>query len=673
MAKQTQHNSDLVTLTQPAALSGGGITVDRNAGIIGNVSLISIGPAKGHNFAITQATLKSVLEAFKASGNRKSRITHPERKFEADSIEVTVGRPKNARIEGDAIRADIHLAKFAENMPSLGNVRKWLMDVAEEDPRIIGMSIVARFEFKERVNQETGVRDLPEALCTYFHAADFVGDPAANSNGLLSGDGEMAKKTGTEGDDETTTSSNANTTLSSPPAATDAVLAERTRCTQIRNLEKAAREEFGLANFDVSRFINGGHSEEQVRAAMLSAFAEKNKPIHGLSGNIVAGEDSRESLGEAMSDAVCLSMGTALEKPHRRHTQFLNASLIDLARHYLRSMGVSPDGMGKAEVARLVLNRGEMARRGAGDIALSHSSGDFPNILADAAGKRMRRMYEEHPITWRRWAKKTTAPDFKEQKRLALSNAVTPPKVLEGAEYTYATVGESKEVFKLAKYGQLFGITWEAIVNDDLSAFMTITQRMVIAAATIEDDLAYAPLTGNQTMGEDNKTLFHADHSNMLSAVGTGGVDVTSLSAMRVKLARQLSLAPASDILGRHLNLQLAHILVPIERQTEAEVLAASLVDPSKSNDTKNPFHGINVVPEPRLSSNSTVKWYGAADHRFIDTIEVCFLQGHERPFIETEDEFKRDVRNYKVRHVVASRAIDHRGFVQHDGSAAPT
>ena len=47
----------------------------------------------------------------------------------------------------------------------------------------------------------------------------------------------------------------------------------------------------------------------------------------------------------------------------------------------------------------------------------------------------------------------------------------TPPIVYEGGEYGFANVGDSKETYFLVKHGQIVLLTWEAIVNDDMSAF----------------------------------------------------------------------------------------------------------------------------------------------------------------------------------------------------------
>lgn len=266
-------------------------------------------------------------------------------------------------------------------------------------------------------------------------------------------------------------------------------------------------------------------------------------------------------------------------------------------------------------------------------------------------------------MTWTRWARRTTAPNFKEVSRPILSAIPTPIKVGEGEEYSFASPGDSKEVYRLAKYGSTFAITWEALVNDELNSFYDITAKFGQAARRLEDDLAYVPITGNQVMTEDNVALFHANHNNL---VGSGGTPptVASLGVMRAKMARQKGLK------GEILKIQPASLLVPVELQTTAEQLVASLVDPSKNNAAANPdfIRNLDVVGEARLSENSTTAWYLAASNGSVDTVEMCFLEGNEQPYTEERDGFTIDAKEYKLRHVVAARAIDYRGLAKNVG-----
>ncbi|HQY89234.1 MAG TPA: Mu-like prophage major head subunit gpT family protein, partial [Tepidisphaeraceae bacterium] len=167
----------------------------------------------------------------------------------------------------------------------------------------------------------------------------------------------------------------------------------------------------------------------------------------------------------------------------------------------------------------------------------------------------------------------------------------------------------------------------------------------------------YAILTANAALS-DTVALFHdASHGNLTS--GTDAPTVATLGVNRAKMMKQTG--PG----GGYLNIKPATLIVPAELLTTAEQLVASLVDPSKSNDTMNPFRNLSVVGEARLSANSATRWYLAADPRVIDTVEVAFLSEQPAPLLEQEDAFRTDVTSFKVRHVVAAKALEYRGLLR--------
>ncbi|HDY6498146.1 TPA: Clp protease ClpP, partial [Pseudomonas aeruginosa] len=79
----------------------------------------------------------------------------------------------------------------------------------------------------------------------------------------------------------------------------------------------------------------------------------------------------------------------------------------------------------------------------------------------------------------------------------------------------------------LATYGELFSITRQAIINDDLQMLSDIPFKLGQAAKATIGDLVYAVLTGNPAMS-DGKALFHADHSNLL----TGAASALSIDSL---------------------------------------------------------------------------------------------------------------------------------------------
>jgi hypothetical protein len=288
-------------------------------------------------------------------------------------------------------------------------------------------------------------------------------------------------------------------------------------------------------------------------------------------------------------------------------------------------------------------------------LAFTHSSGDFPLLLANIAQKAMLKGYDEAEETFQLWTSKGTLPDFKPMQMVDIGSFPALRQVAEGGEYKYITIGERAETRVLATYGDIFKITRQAVINDDLDAFTRIPRKMGRAAVRTVGNLAYAVLTGNAPMA-DGKTLFHADHGNVLdpSALSTAAVD-----AMRVAMARQKDIGQTSG----SLNIRLAKLLVPISLQGTANVVRDSEFEVgagTKNNTVPNSVRGtFEVIADARLDDSSTSKWYGVADQAMHDVVTVDYLDGNEAPTMEQQQGWNVDGVEFKVRLDASAKALD--------------
>jgi len=112
-------------------------------------------------------------------------------------------------------------------------------------------------------------------------------------------------------------------------------------------------------------------------------------------------------------------------------------------------------------------------------------------------------------------------------------------------------------------------------------------------------------------------------------------------------------------------------LLVPAELQTFAESIVSSLVDPSKQNDAANPawVRGLTVVADPRLDEVSETAWYLFAAPSSVDGLVRAYLAGQERPYLEQNDEFIRDVMSLKCRLDFGVGVIDYRAAYKNPGA----
>ena len=263
--------------------------------------------------------------------------------------------------------------------------------------------------------------------------------------------------------------------------------------------------------------------------------------------------------------------------------------------------------------------------------------------------------------TFEAWARRVTLPDFRTITRVQLSGLIGNfDEVQEGGEYKNGTMSEAGESYKLAKYGKIIGITWEMIINDDLSAFTRIPQAFAAKSAQKQSDIVYSILTSNPTMG-DGSALFHvANHKNYTS---TG----TALSETSLDAAYQL-FRNQKSIEGDFLNLSPKTLVVGPKNELIAKKLTSTNYVPAKQSDISvAALTGLTVVVEPRITDYS---WFLIADPAMIDTVEYAFLDSEEELFTEQRDGFEVDGIQIKARMVFAAKAIDYRGIYKNAGAA---
>jgi hypothetical protein len=751
-----------ITLSQPRALAAAGVTVNRQTRVIANVAVMSIGEALGHGFELDRESLDTLVASFEANADRvRSRLSHPEMSIFGgrDSAEVTVGRPKNLRIDGDVVRGDMHLGAFAAKSPA-GDLLDFLLSIAEEDPGLIGISIVGAFDFERRFDGE-GRELTPVGRVRFLHAVDFVGDPAANRHGLLSsthsprrGEGLEADamneqlrafleskglkkgatdaqawalfhkltgadrasaeslKTGEapaaheEDDDEAPADAAGNGHLSAggapapqpqpqpaPAAATvdldhriqAALRADRQRRATLSQIAATV----GLTAAWVDQHFEACTTPDRARELAMEHLRTQEAPIAGISGHVrVTGDNNIETLAVAVEDAIMLRAGQAIpetdadglvvldangrpkiRRAHERARQFRGLSMPELIRGHLGQLGVPVTGMDRPTLVRLAMSRNELARYLPG-VMLSHSTSDFPNVLANVANKTLRRAYAEAPRQWPRFCRRVTNPDFKTITRVQIGNFPNIRKVHEGGEIQQVSVGDAKENYFLAVFAEIFGITWQALVNDDTDAFTRIPASQGLAAGRKEDILTFGVLNANPTMA-DGVALFHADHGNLITGGDAGAPSVAALNKVAELMALQEGLTTDADE-PIYLDLEPDFLLAPRALQGTVLELLTSVTKPgANEGHTANIWQGrLEPILSARLDANSSTAWYGAADpnRQPIDTIEICFLEGNEQPMVTQEDGFNVLERRFRVVHVCEAKAIDHRGLVKNDG-----
>lgn len=166
------------------------IGVDRENNILRGYVVVQEGLIKDGRGEFDQDGLSDVVRLMNSKPNGvKARFTHPG--LSSDGLGKFLGRAKNATLDKDRVRADLHFSDTAFKTPN-GDLAGYVMDLAEEDSDALGSSMVVTADQKFRID-EKGRRltdddgeDLPPLwYVTEIHASDIV-DEAAATDGLLS-------------------------------------------------------------------------------------------------------------------------------------------------------------------------------------------------------------------------------------------------------------------------------------------------------------------------------------------------------------------------------------------------------------------------------------------------------------------------------------------------------
>lgn len=446
-------------------------------------------------------------------------------------------------------------------------------------------------------------------------------------------------------------------TQPAPAAAAPAAFARtREMNDQVRAMFKPFLAQAGMQDLLTDSLADPALTVEQIQAKLLAKMGEGAEPANpkGAHARVEAVEDEADKKREAGVQALLVRAGVETDAKVRASlasNPFRGHSLMDMARASLQRAGRSTDGMDKLEVVAA---------------AFTQSGSDFPVLLENTMHKALQRAYATAALTWNRFCATGSVSDFRAHNRYRLGSFGSLDAVNELSEFTNKAIpdGEKSSITASTK-GNIINLSRQAIINDDLGAFVGLSAMLGRAAArTVEADV-YALLALNSGLGPvmgDGKTLFHADHGN----IGTGSaLSVSGLDADRVLMASQ------RDISGNdYLDLRPSVLLVPIGLGGTARVINGAQYDPDTANKLQRPnmVAGLfsDIVDTPRLTGT---RRYLFADAGEAPVIEVAFLDGAQEPYLEQQNGFDVDGSRWKVRMDYGVAAVDFRGAITNAGA----
>jgi phage head maturation protease len=435
--------------------------------------------------------------------------------------------------------------------------------------------------------------------------------------------------------DFNTTKTEATDTTPEAPAerSMNTVLHERKRINDILTLTRQANLSTNIAD----ELIGNGSTVEQARSQILDKIIANQPQIK----NTTTVVDNKDKFRNGVEQSLLARSG--LDK-YDSQNEFNGMSLMDFAKESVKRSG----GVVHGNVVELVGRA-------------FNSTSDFPYILGNIANKSLKKGYEEQGVTWDKWCKTMSVPDFKTATVVSMSEIGSLLDLIpEGGEYKAANFSEDKETVSIQTFGKMIHLSRQMIINDDLNALSRIPQGMGALAKRTLNNSVYTKLFANPTMN-DTKAIFHTDHGNLL----TGALNVANLDAARVAMSRQKDLSGTS-----FLNIAPDILLVPNAIQGTAKILMGAQWNPDSTKfQVPNIVGGMcQIYSDALLDANSTTAYYLISSQ--YESFVVAFLNGVQEPYTETQIGFDTDGLAVKVRLDWGICALDFRPVLKSTGAS---
>ncbi len=410
-------------------------------------------------------------------------------------------------------------------------------------------------------------------------------------------------------------------------------IAERSRVKDIRAFARSAK----MSDADVDAAIDEGISSNEFgrRALDFMVTQQEKTPTFPMVATYDGGGTSRR---DAISDALQLRVDPK-HKPADASRQFMNLSLVELAREVLQGDGIDTRGMSKGEVAERAL----------------HTTSDFAIALAQTGKTVLQQAYDAEPSGIRQVARASTIDDFRPKRSVRVSDWPDLKKVNEHGEFTRGTVYESEESYRLETYGRVLAFTRQLLINDSLSAFTEPAKKFGRSASRLEADILAALVTSNPKMS-DGKNLFHADHGNILTP---SAMTVDFVAAARTKIRKQ------TDDGGRPAGLRAKYLIVPPDLEVEGEKVLAAIAA-ARTEDVNVNAGRLELIVEDRLVDPKA--WFLAVDPESVESLEYSYLTGEPGPQISERIGFDVDGVEIKCRLDFGAGFLGWRGWYRNAG-----
>lgn len=394
------------------------------------------------------------------------------------------------------------------------------------------------------------------------------------------------------------------------------------------------------------------------------------------------------AITEAREELAALTQGANVQGPGRTHYEFglSNKDQFRIALEDLFGLERAPEEA-KIKVHKLA-GINEAYRLATGDEQFIGGyfpefalvTANFPGIVANVQNKMLIDAWKDFENSYGWWTKIVTIEHFTNLKTatwVRTGTIASLPIVAERGEYPELAIGDIKETSEWGKYGGYVPLTIEAVINDDLRAFVRMPRECALAGMRNISEQVAAIFTTNSAAGPvmtDTGALFNATaqttkggHINLLTtALGT---DYTAWNAVATAMYKK-KLMVKNDTgyygTGKPQGLKPSICLVPADLITPAEALFVPRWDAQAQNvpATASVRWGGRVDPVAVPEWTDATDWAAVIDPKLRPGIMLGEIFGVKPQIFSASSEvdpamFANDESRIKVRQFVTVGVAD--------------
>jgi len=283
----------------------------------------------------------------------------------------------------------------------------------------------------------------------------------------------------------------------------------------------------------------------------------------------------------------------------------------------------------------------DIGRAAWGDSVQAGSTVSLPGILSNVANKELLDGYMQEEQSWKEISRVATVSDFKTVTSYRMLDDMEYEEVGANGQIKHGTVGEESYTRQARTYAKMFALSRTQIINDDMSAFDDLRNRIGRGAAKKLNKVFWAKFLDNSSFFTAGRGNYITGSTTTLLADNVGlGLALDAFDALRTPTA------DGKKVPGGLFGGAPTILLTPgggISRVAEAihvntnigggTTTAEANIHAGKYKPVKSVF-----LNDATVSGGSAVAWYLLRDPSVAAGMVVSFLDGVETPTVEQQD-----------------------------------